>query len=311
MQDHPASHPRLIFCPDADQLRVNLRADTIRFECPMPRLAGPDHQCLATGSQIRPIENGALLDDRGGGLSGVLLAEPGLPLEEASENLFTRLFSLLDGRRIRRIWNFVPEINHRVDGRENYLAFNAGRHRAFNRWLGEIQPGALPAASALGITGPRLGLAFTAGADPVELFENPLQIPACRYPERYGKLPPLFARGSRVRRGADGLWHLSGTASIKGSDTIGSNLDTQIATTIENSRVVLEHMEVPVDLPGCWKVFLRRPEHLDAARAAFESAWPAAAAHCLYLKADICRADLLVEIEALFDPSCIPALAHI
>lgn len=310
MQDSSPSTHRLTFCPGADELRVETRAHAIHFHCPMPHLAGPPDQCLATGTGIRPIEEGALLEAPDGSLSGVLLAEPDRPLEQAAEQLFTRLFSLLEGRHIRRIWNFVPAINARVDGRENYLAFNAGRHRAFTRLSGEIQPGALPAASALGIRGNRLGLAFSAGATEVALFENPLQVPACRYPERYGKLPPLFARGSRSRTGSDGVWHLSGTASIQGSDTIGASIDVQLATTIENTRVVLERMDVPPDLPGCWKVFLRHADHLAPARAILENAWPDAGHHWLYLLADICRADLLVEIEAAFDTTCQPTHAH-
>ena len=310
MQDSHPTTTRLTFVPGAGHLSVGIGADGIRFACPMPRLAGPSSQCLATGSLARAIDGGALLDGPDGDLSGVLLAEENIPLEEASEKLFTRLFSLLDGRQIRRIWSFVPAINERVDGRENYLAFNAGRHAAFTRLWGEIVPDALPAASALGIDGARLGLAFSAGPSPVSLFENPLQVPACCYPERYGKLPPLFARGARARYGEEEVWHLSGTASIKGSDTIGSDINKQLANTIENSKVVLERMAVPADLPGSWKVFLRHAGDLEAARAALESAWPDAAHQWLFLRADICRASLLVEIEAVFDTASRAVLTH-
>ena len=310
MQDSQPTTSRLTFLPGANRLRVDVDADGIRFGCPMRRLAGPDSQCLATGNSTRDVGDGALLDGPDGDLAGVLLAEENIPLEEASEKLFSRLFSLLDGRHIRRIWSFVPAINQRVDGRENYLAFNAGRHRAFTGLWGEILPDALPAASALGIDGARLGLAFSAGPAGVSLFENPLQVPACWYPERYGKLPPLFARGSRARYGEEEVWHLSGTASIKGSDTIGSTIEEQLANTIENSRVVLDRMTVPAGLPGCWKVFLRHADDLETARAALESAWPEAAHQWLYLRADICRSSLLVEIEAVFDTANRSALTH-
>ncbi len=309
MQDLQQTNARLIFRPGADCLRFVVGADGIRFDCPMPHLAGPDHQCLAAGSSVREIENGALLDGPDNELSGVLLANEGLPLEQASENLFSRLFSLLDGRNIRRIWSFVPDINGNVNGRENYLAFTAGRHHAFTRWLGEIETGELPAASALGIHGSRLGIAFNAGPGAVEFFENPLQVPACCYPERYGKLPPLFARGSRALSSGEGVWHLSGTASIKGSDTIGSSIGEQLANTIENTRVVLERMQLPSDLPGCWKVFLRHGSDLEPARAALEKVWPSSSHEWLYLCADICRSGLLVEIEAVFDSAKRAALA--
>lgn len=311
MQDFPpSSTPRLTFVPGADHLSVDVGPDGIRFGCPMPHLAGPARQSLAVGHSARDIGHGALLSGPDDGLAGVLLAEEGLPLEDASEKLFSRLFSLLDGRPIHRIWSFVPAINDRVEGRENYLAFNAGRHRAFSGLWGEILPDFLPAASALGIGGERLGLAFAAGAGEVALFENPLQVPACWYPERYGRLPPLFARGARVRSGGGDTWHLSGTASIKGSETKGSDIREQLANTIENSRVVLERMGVPAEQPGCWKVFLRHATDLEPARAALETAWPDAAHEWLFLRADICRADLLVEIEAVFDTAGQPAPAN-
>lgn len=309
MQESRLTNHLLTFHPGASHLAVEASADGIRFHCPMPRLAGPDHQHLAMGNQVRTLENGALLEGADGELSGVLLADIGLPLETAAERLFNRLFSLLDGRHIRRIWGFVPAINRRVDGRENYLAFNAGRHRAFTRLLGGIAPGTLPASSALGIEGDRLGLAFSAGAGGVTLFENPLQVPSCCYPERYGNLPPLFARGARAENACDGIWHLSGTASIQGADTIGNDISRQIATTIENTRVLLDRMAVPSDLPGCWKVFLRHAADLETVCAAIGQAWPSAAHQWLYLRADICRADLLVEIEAVFDSACRPAMA--
>lgn len=310
MQDSQPTTPRLVFIPGAGHLRVEVGPGGIRFACPMPRLAGPASQCLATGAGTREIGDGALLEGPDGDLAGVLLAGESLPLEEAAESLFTRLFSLLEGRPVRRIWNFVPAINERLDGRENYLAFNAGRHRAFTRLWGEIQPDALPAASALGITGDRFGLAFSAGSSAVDLFENPLQVPACCYPERYGKLPPLFARGSRSRHGGEEIWHLSGTSSITGSDTIGSGIGEQLANTIENCRVVLGKMAVPADLPGRWKVFLRHADDLETARAALEKAWPDSIHEWLFLRADICRASLLVEIEAVFDTANRSAMVH-
>jgi enamine deaminase RidA (YjgF/YER057c/UK114 family) len=309
MREFTPYRSRLTFHPGAGRLAVEAEATGIRLFCPMPRLAGPDHQCLATGSRVRPLEGGALIEGNDGDVSGVLLAEQDSPLELATERLYFRFLDLLGSRRIRRVWVFVPAINRHMDGQENYLAFNAGRHRALTRWFGEISTAALPAASVLGIGGDRLGLAFSAGVTPVTHFENPLQVPACCYPERYGKFPPLFARGASTGSGSDRIWHLSGTASIQGSETIGDEISRQTVTTIENCRIVLDRMGVPPDLPGCWKVFLRHAEDLDAARSLIEMAWPSSAHQWLYLRADICRPDLLVEIEALFDSTCHPAFA--
>ncbi len=304
MQEISSTNSRLTFHPGAEHLTVEVHPAGIRLQCPMPHLAGPDHQSLGTGVRVLTLDDGALIEGANGDLSGVLLAEEGLPLEAATERLYIRFHALLGNQRIRRIWVFVPAINQRVDGQENYLSFNAGRHRALTNLFGEICPGTLPAASVLGIGGDRLGLAFTAGESPVAHFENPLQVPACCYPERYGEFPPLFARGASTRSGRYDVWHLSGTASIQGSDTIGDEISRQTATTIENCRIVIDRMGVPPDLPGRWKVFLRHAGDLEVARALIEKAWPSAAHQWLYLQADICRPELLVEIEAIFDSTC-------
>jgi hypothetical protein len=133
-------------------------------------------------------------------------------------------------------------------------------------------------------------------------LENPLQIPARLYPERYGKIPPLFARGSIVHGPEGATRHLSGTSSIRASETRGLGFSDQLAITMENIAVMLDKMDVAPGSPACWKVFLRDRRDLTECQDSMAIHHPGSIGRTLFLEADICRRDLLLEIEAIFHP---------
>jgi enamine deaminase RidA (YjgF/YER057c/UK114 family) len=299
---HTHCQPRsLIFRANASLLSANATESGVVLDCPMPWLAGPTSQTLAVGGEPIAIDDGWLLRD-GESLAGVLIGSAGAPLGHESWRLYRRLFALTAGLSRYRIWNFVPQINAIPDGTENYVAFNVGRHQAYSETFGGIHQADLSAASAVGIADGPLALAFTAGPQPVSFFENPLQTPAADYPPRYGEKAPLFARSSRVT-GPNGsaCWHLSGTASIRSSETIGTDFDRQLEVTLENIEHLLAVMEVPAVRASAWKVFLRHRKDLAACRQRLAAAYPVEIDRMMFLEADICRQDLLLEIEALFD----------
>jgi enamine deaminase RidA (YjgF/YER057c/UK114 family) len=235
------------------------------------------------------------------GLAGVLISGGGATIEDESWQLYRRLFAITRGLNRYRIWNYVPQINRMVAGVENYVAFNAGRHRAFSGEFGEIALSDLSAASAVGTRDGPLALAFAAGPDPVRVFENLLQTPTVDYPECYGPKSPLFVRGSMVSK-ADGstCWHLSGTASIRASETIGSDIARQLEVTLENIVRLLGEMAVPAVRRADWKVFLRDRRDLEVCRRRLAEFFPGEVARMMFVEADICRRDLLLEIEGSF-----------
>lgn len=298
---HATSHSKaLIFRSGAGATGVSVADGGLFLDCSMPWLAGPASQLLAQGGGPVPADEGWLLQD-GDTQAGVLLGTAGAPLEAEALRLYRRLFALTRGLNRYRIWNLVPHINAVVAGEENYRAFNTGRHRAFTEEFGGIHPRDLSAASAVGIKGGGLAVAFVAGPGSVDHFENPLQIPSARYPDRYGKNAPLFARGSRIRAaGGSTWWHLSGTASIRASETIGSDFPRQLETTLENIERMLSVMVVPASRHATWKVFLRDRRHLEPCRQRLAEVYPAEVDQMMFVEADICRRDLLVEIEAIF-----------
>jgi chorismate lyase/3-hydroxybenzoate synthase len=98
---------------------------------------------------------------------------------------------------------------------------------------------------------------------------------------------------------------VSGTASIVGHETIHlGDVAAQTRETMVNIGALLDEANriagsarySAADLK--LKVYVRRPEDLPAIKAAL-SLTLSAATHILYLQADVCRGDLLVEIEAV------------
>lgn len=273
----------------------------------MPWLAGPQEELIAAGEIIRE-EPDFLLLRHAGGLAGVALAPAGQDPYAAARQLYHQVLVGLVGQQLYRVWNYVPHINAEAGGLENYRAFNAGRHKAFIGAYGPDFAGHLPAASALGTGGDRLAVCFLAGPGPAQHFENPEQVPAFRYPAEYGPTPPSFARGTVVRQGEGGAWFLSGTASIKGHATCGSDFASQAQLTFDNVRLMFQRMNLPASASGPWKIFLRHRQDLPAAKAALAVEFPDAAPNAMFLEADICRASLLLEVEATyhqpsFDPN--------
>jgi enamine deaminase RidA (YjgF/YER057c/UK114 family) len=138
--------------------------------------------------------------------------------------------------------------------------------------------------------------------------ENPRQVSAYRYPETYGPRSPTFSRAALADVGnGDVALFISGTASIVGHETVhqGDVLE-QTRETLRNLEAVIAAANSQVTatfslaMLDC-VVYVRHPSDTDAVRSVLENALGANAPmirHAVYLEADICRSDLLVEIEA-------------
>lgn len=199
-----------------------------------------------------------------------------------------------------RCWNFLPAIN-RIDGQlERYRALCIGRHNAMSD-----QPdfeAELPAASAIGTQAPGLLLSFIAGRIKPVQVENPRQVSAFRYPPKHGPRSPSFSRAAWMDwRGSPQLY-LSGTASIVGHETThADDPPGQIQETLRNIEATLANAPAGGsvrDRDASLRVYIRHAEHYEAVRRAVGSRWPGASV--TYLQGDICRSDLLLEIEGVF-----------
>ena len=231
-------------------------------------------------------------------------------LRVAAQRAYTELFEVLakhDCPHLLRLWNYLADINRETDGVERYRQFNAGRQQAFIDARRSAFEGT-PAACALGTRGGPLRVSFLAGRAAPLAIENPRQVSAYHYPDTYGRRSPTFSRAALADAGGGRTaLFISGTSSIVGHATMhAGDVRAQTEESLANIAAVRALADVcarTTFVPGelSWTVYLRRAADLPVVREVFERAVgpeSPAAREAIYLQADVCRADLLVEIEA-------------
>jgi len=232
----------------------------------------------------------------------------GTPLQWATALAYGEIFRCLGARgfpHLWRVWNYLPEINRETAGSERYRQFNAARQRAFHDAGRDLGPH-IPAACALGLA-PQCPLVvyFLAGARAAMPIENPRQVSAYRYPPQYGPASPMFSRATLSGEASGATLLVSGTSSIVGHCTVhAGDVVAQTRETLANIRALLG--EASRRVAGVrfaleqlvYKVYLRYEQDLRACAAELRGVL-GPEVPIVYLRADICRPDLLVEIEAV------------
>jgi enamine deaminase RidA (YjgF/YER057c/UK114 family) len=142
------------------------------------------------------------------------------------------------------------------------------------------------------------------------MIENPRQTSAYHYPPKFGSHSPTFSRACLLRDSAGTNLFVSGTASIVGHETIHhGDVTAQTRESLLNIDALLDEANRVIGsdryaLDGLkFKVYVRRPADLPAIAHTL-SAMVRAADPIVYLQADVCREDLLVEIEATGVAEC-------
>ena len=218
-----------------------------------------------------------------------------------------------------RFWNFVPDIHADLGaGLDRYMAFNVGRFAAYSAWCGgrDAIGRAVATGSAVGVGGDRLEIHCLAGRQAGTPVENPRQVPAYRYSRHFGPLPPCFSRATALaeRLPGGGRLLVGGTASIRGEDSLHrGDLALQTKETLANLASLVRSAAPPGRsdesalqlLP--WlsrfrelRVYLPRPEHADQVLELLSPHFKSVAQIEL-LQAELCRAELLVELEGVAD----------
>jgi chorismate lyase/3-hydroxybenzoate synthase len=224
-------------------------------------------------------------------------------LHAATELAYREIFATLDELAypyLLRIWNYLPEINVDSHGAERYRQFNSARRSALVA-SGRDVAGNVPAASALGsLTGSPLVIYFLASREPATVIENPRQVSAYEYPAQYGP-KPAFSRASVLGE----TLFVSGTASIVGHQTVHvGDVAAQTRETLANIEALLGEANRVSGGPRfgmetlAYKVYVRNSADLPLIQSQLHAAL-GSGAQAVYLQADICRHDLLVEIEAM------------
>lgn len=228
------------------------------------------------------------------------------PLQQVAEAAYSQVFALLDKLAypcMYRFWNYMAQINAISHGLERYRQFNIGRQNAFLACNREVS-GQLPAACALGVTQGPLMIAFMAGRTLSRAIENPRQTSAYQYPEQYGPRSPTFSRANLLQLPNADILLISGTASIVGHETRHrTDAVAQTRESMANIEAVIGEANRMLEKPAFdlsrvhYRVYLRHGEDLprikqELLRLIGEDM------KTVFVQADICRAELLVEIEA-------------
>ncbi|MEA2570183.1 MAG: chorismate lyase / 3-hydroxybenzoate synthase [Acidobacteriota bacterium] len=275
--------------------QAGLTRGFVDISLPLPILGDDVAEVWRSDSDVRSLQDGelslAMSDDF---LFGAIVAN-----EDDAGAAASRVYDaiVVAARRegfpnLLRVWNHVRGINS-VDGElERYRSFCRGRHDAFASHGYGLRAD-LPAASAVGMREGSLATYFVASRGAAEQVENPRQVSAYDYPREYGPRSPSFSRATV----AGSLVFISGTASIVGHESRHhGNVDAQLDETIENLERVSAVSGATLNDIISLKVYVR--DRNDCARIA-ERLAPRIPAPAIYLEADICRAELLLEIEAV------------
>jgi chorismate lyase / 3-hydroxybenzoate synthase len=228
-------------------------------------------------------------------------------LHAATELAYREIFATQDELaypHLVRIWNYLPRINVDTHGTERYRQFNSARRLALTA-SGRDLTGNVPAACALGsVTGSPLVIYFLASREAPIAIENPRQMSAYEYPAQYGP-KPVFSRGSVLREKAGAILFISGTASIVGHQTVhAGDVAAQTRETLVNIEALLNEANrvsggTRFNLEQLdYKVYVRNSADFPLIQSQLRAAL-GPQARLVFLQADICRQDLLVEIEAI------------
>jgi chorismate lyase/3-hydroxybenzoate synthase len=204
-----------------------------------------------------------------------------------------------------RFWNFVPDIHAPMGAAgDRYMVFNAGRFAACSDWFGgpDAFSVTLPTSSGVGIGGGTLWVYVLAGDSPGTPIENPRQSPSYHYSKRYGSRPPCFARATRF----ESIILIGGTASIIGEHSRhAGNIQAQTRESLRNIAALIApagisspHLALAAlqDL----RVHVVDPQHAPTVRAILDELAPHLG-EVEFVQADLCRKELLVEIEGRAD----------
>lgn len=234
-----------------------------------------------------------------------------------SNEVFARLEEILTRENfpvnsITRQWNYIENISSFEGEYQNYQAFNDSRSHFYAKADWSM---GYPAATGIGTQagGVMVELIAITGAGLMNRsLDNPLQIAAHKYsqdvllgvtdPCSKLRTTPKFERARIVGLPNKPTIYISGTAAIRGETSlIADDVTEQTRITMEN----IEHLIPPFDTGESgtfWeykllRIYVKNPYQMEEVRAFMKANYPDIKK--IYICADICRDELLVEIEGI------------
>ena len=228
-----------------------------------------------------------------------------------------------------RVWLYVGGITESGDGTERYRELNRARtdffaeQEANGRMVVHREGSAFyPASTGIGMAGRGFAmscLALQTQRDDVKLLslENPRQTSAYHYSREFSEKSPKFSRAMAVVIGDYVTTWISGTASIVNSETVHlGDVEKQTEQTIDNIQNLMSRENFErhgVSGAGAQlrdmakvRVYVKRPEDYEKSRAICDRRF--GPVPIIYAQADVCRSNLLVEIEGVAFSQCGPRM---
>ena len=224
----------------------------------------------------------------------------------------------MDFSHVFRQWNYIESITDTITGSQRYQIFNDVRTLFYNE--SDFING-YPAATGIGTTAGGVVIDFLAATNKnVWPVKNPQQVDAHKYsgevlgnnklPDKFIKSSPKFERAKAIALDDSIIIYVSGTAAIKGQKSVTQNdAYYQTLVTIDNIEQLtgIENLiahNIPVSSfsvvePVSFRIYAKTPADLQKVQTAFKSKF-GKMKNVQYLIADICRPELLVEIEGTY-----------
>ncbi len=250
-------------------------------------------------------------------------AEPGV--YPRSLDAFARMRRLLSERNVAfeqiiRTWLYLGDIVGPEGETQRYMELNRARSDYYEdtRFLSKfVLPGVTetvyPASTGIGtdIRDVIMGcIAVTTKRDDlvIQPLENPLQTSAFDYMASYGPKSPKFSRAMALTAGDCATFFISGTASITQSESQHiEDVEAQTNQTLDNIAALIgERNTCQHGLRGrgallrdlaLVRVYVKRQQDYEKTRMVCEERL--GQVPVIYTVADVCRPELLVEIEGI------------
>lgn len=259
---------------------------------------------IHTDSYVEVIAGGLCADDLN------------LPVREQSEQAFKKAKEILAAEQmdfgdIVRQWNYLERITDIAHGNQCYQDFNDVRSQFYSssEWLSGY-----PAATGIGAQHGGIQIDFNAVKGDVEILpmDNDWQKAAHVYSDEVlishrtdaEKETPKFERGKSLSDHRQEMIYISGTAAIRGEESIvNGDVLSQTEITLENIQHLIGLEEGREKLPEhsgkleLLRVYLKNEEDAQAVKEDLDKLCPNVPV--VYLYADVCREELLVEIEGI------------
>jgi enamine deaminase RidA (YjgF/YER057c/UK114 family) len=271
-----------------------------------------DNQCQVSHQQFSGIRYATIQNDSCKELviAGVMADDQAAGIFQQASAVFAMIGTILSREgmpvdSIVRQWNYIENITGLTSGTQNYHAFNRARSHFYDPAGWE---NGYPAATGIGTRAGGIIVrlealrCFTREIRNIPV-NNELQVPAHRYSPQVingndcTAGTPKFERARFIISAGQGYALISGTAAIRGEKSMASgDAIGQTRITMENIFNLLPGQEKP-RFEVCI-VYLKNESDYPAVQQYMKTQFPDVSP--AFLLADLCRDELLVEIEAIW-----------